>query len=132
MFFYLRRKIHILLEKIFGKTKFILIVLYYRFFMQQFIGNAFMQSNAQIDMNLFCRHRILTRNTWQQTRHFNLDFDIIGLLFPFLIFQRSTFDLEKRNKSICHGKCLVHPKQVARFTYFEIIFQTMNASKICT
>ena len=38
----------------------------------------------------------------------------------------------KKSKSICEGKCLVHPIQVTGCTYCRIVFQTMYISKICT
>ena len=49
-----------------------------------------------IDMRWFCRRRISSPNTWQQTRFFNVDFDSNGLLFLFYIFQRSPFNLENK------------------------------------
>ena len=37
-------------------------------------------------MHWSCRPRTSTQNTWQQTRYFNVDFDINGLYFFSLYF----------------------------------------------
>ena len=44
-------------------------------------------------MHWSCRRCTSTQNTWQQTKHFNQNFDRNGL-FLFFKFQRSTFNLE--------------------------------------
>ena len=45
-----------------------------------------------------CRRRTSTQNIWQWPRYFSVDFHSNGLLFIFLLFQRSTFNLEKTTK----------------------------------
>ena len=69
----------------------------------------------------------------EQTRYFNVNFDSNGFLFLFflifLIFQRSTFNLEKKHLL---RKVSFHLVKVAGSTYHGIIFQTMDISKIST
>ena len=50
-------------------------------------------------MHWSCRHRSSTQNTWQWIGYFKVNFDSNGLLFLSLIFQISTFNLEKNNST---------------------------------
>ena len=127
---FLCRRIHILLENIFGKTQFILLHLYYIFFVWQVIRSVVIKHQRPYRYALVFRRSISTQNTWQQTRYFKVYFESNGLIFLFHIYisHRSTFNLEK-NKIICSGKFLVQPIQETGYTDCRTVFQTMHISQ---
>ena len=103
---------------------------YFFFFAWQVIENAVIKHQRPYRFTL-ALNTLFFDSTWQQASYFNVDFDVNGLLLLFFIFQKSTFNLEKK-KSICLRKFLVHPKQVTGSSYCGIVFQTMYFSKTCT
>ena len=42
------------------------------------------KKSKNLDMHWSCRHQTSTKNTWQQTKHFNVDFHSNGCYFFFI------------------------------------------------
>ena len=85
-FYFLYRKIYILLENKFGKTQFILLHLLYHFFHVAGYWKC-INTNAHIDVHWFCRRHTSIQNTRQQSWFFNVDFDNNGLFLSFVYFR---------------------------------------------
>ena len=55
----------------------------------------------------------------------------IGLgIATYMFIEMNYYSIQKKNKSTCSGKCLVHPIQVTGSTYCGIVFLTMYISKL--
>ena len=82
-----------------------------------------------------CKYTLVLQTPYFSPKYFGkrlgiiLTWILIARDYFFFIFQRSTFNLEK-NKRICCRKLFVHPIQVTRYTYCEIVFQTIQTGKI--